>query len=57
MGEIDKGIYHKFKAKFRVKQKQLETNLMQPEITSSNLQKAINKALTMSYTSLIYGRL
>ena len=48
VGEIDKEIYQKFKSKFSDEQKQLELNLIQPKISSSNLQKAINKAIKMA---------
>ena len=48
VGEIDKEIYQKFKSKFNDEQNQLELNLIQPKISSSNLQKAINKAIKMA---------
>ena len=48
IGEIDNEIYKKFKTKYEAEEKKLESNLFSSEISSSNLQKAIDKALLMS---------
>ena len=48
MGEIDNGIYQKFKTKYREERKWFESDLNKSTITSSNLQIAIDKALKMS---------
>ena len=48
IGEIDKEIYNKFKAKYESEEKKLELNLFSSTISSSNLQIAIDKALKMS---------
>ena len=48
IGEIDKEIYIKFKAKYESEEKKLESNLFSSTISSSNLQIAIDKALKMS---------
>jgi hypothetical protein len=48
IGEIDNEIYKKFKTKYEAEEKNLQSNLFSSEISSSNLQKAIDKALKMS---------
>ena len=48
IGEIDKTIYRKFISKFNIEKVDLESNLLNSTISSSNLQKAINSALDMS---------
>ena len=48
IGEIDKEIYSKFSEKFKSDINGLELEIQNPEISSSNLQKAIEKALMMS---------
>jgi site-specific DNA recombinase len=48
IGEIEKEIYIKFKAKYESEEKKLESNLFSSTISSSNLQIAIDKALKMS---------
>ncbi len=48
IGEIDKVIYTKFSGKFKVEISEFEKEIQNPEISSSNLQKAIDKALIMS---------
>ncbi|MBU3822928.1 recombinase family protein [Flavobacteriaceae bacterium XHP0103] len=48
IGEIDIDIYKKFKAKYSQEQKELELNLSNSTISSSNLKIAINKALKIS---------
>ena len=48
IGEIDKVIYTKFSEKFKVEISKFEKEIQNPEISSSNLQKAIDKALMMS---------
>ena len=48
IGEIDKVIYTKFSEKFKVEISEFEKEIQNPEISSSNLQKAIDKSLIMS---------
>ena len=48
IGEIDNTIYKKFISKFNIEKVDLESNLLNSTISSSNLQKAINSALDMS---------
>jgi site-specific DNA recombinase len=48
IGEIDKPIYIKFISKFNIEKVDLELNLLNSTISSSNLQKAINSVLDMS---------
>jgi site-specific DNA recombinase len=48
IGEIDKPIYEKFISKFNIEKVDLESNLLNSTISSSNLQNAINTALDMS---------
>ena len=48
IGEIEKSIYTKFSKKFKVEISAFEKEIQNPEISSSNLQKAIEKALIMS---------
>ncbi len=48
IGEIDKPIYKKFIFKFNIEKVDLESNLLNSIISSSNLHKAINSALEMS---------
>lgn len=48
IGEIEKEIYTKFSEKFKKDIHDLELEIQNPEISSSNLQKAIDKALMMS---------
>ena len=48
IGEIDKTIYRKFISKFNIEKVDLESNLLNSTISSSNLQIAIDKALKVS---------
>ena len=48
IGEIEKDIYNKFSEKYRSEIKGFESEIQNPQISSSNLQKAIDKALMMS---------
>jgi site-specific DNA recombinase len=48
IGEIEKDIYNKFLGKYKSEIKAFEAEIQHPEISSSNLQKAIDKALIMS---------
>lgn len=48
IGEINNDIYSKFKAKYVQEQKDLQSNLSDATLSSSNLQTAIDKALAMS---------
>ena len=48
IGEITKDIYNKFSEKYKSEVSGLEAEIQHPEISSSNLQKAIDKALAMS---------
>ena len=48
IGEIDKTIYRKFISKFNIEKVDLESNLLNSTISSSNLQIAIDKALKIS---------
>lgn len=48
IGEINKPIYKKFISKFNIEKVDLESNLLNSTISSSNLQKAINSVLDMS---------
>ena len=48
IGEIEKDIYVKFSYRFKNEVNELEAEIQNPEISSSNLQKAIDKALMMS---------
>ena len=48
IGEIESDIYMKFKTKYKEDQKDLESNLLNSTISSSNLQIAIDKALKIS---------
>ncbi|MGJ8661469.1 MAG: recombinase family protein, partial [Bacteroidota bacterium] len=48
IGEIEKELYVKFSEKFKNEINQFNSELINPEISSSNLQKALDKALTMS---------
>ena len=48
IGEIDKTIYSKFSEKFKAEINGLVAEIKNPEFSSSNLQKAIDKALLMS---------
>ena len=48
IGEINKEIYEKFKVKYQSEISDLESNLLNSTLSSSNLQKAINKALKIS---------
>ena len=48
IGEIDKPIYEKFISKYNVEKVDLESNLLNSTISSSNLQNAINTALDIS---------
>ena len=48
IGEIDKPIYEKVISKYNVEKVDLESNLLNSTISSSNLQNAINTALDMS---------
>ena len=48
IGEIEKEIFTKFSEKFKNDIHELELEIQNPEISSSNLQKAIDKALMMS---------
>ena len=45
IGEIESDIYMKFKTKYKEDQKDLESNLLNSTISSSNLQIAIDKAM------------
>ena len=45
IGEIENDLYTKFKMKYNEDQKDLESNLLNSTISSSNLQIAIDKAL------------
>ena len=47
VGEIDIEIYNKFKSKYTVIKKEIDTSLSQSSISSSNLKKAINAALNL----------
>ena len=48
IGEIENDIYTKFNTKYKEDQKDLESNLLNSTISSSNLQIAIEKALKIS---------
>ena len=48
IGEIDKNIFKKFIAKFNSEKTDLESNLLNSTISSSNLQIAIDAALKIS---------
>jgi site-specific DNA recombinase len=48
IGEINSDIYNKFNAKYTKELKELESNLNNSTLSSSNLQIAIDKALKMS---------
>ena len=48
IGEIESDIYTKFKTKYKEDQKDLESNLLNSTISSSNLQIALDKALKIS---------
>ena len=48
IGEIEETIYKKFKIKYEEELTRLNSNLLNSEISSSNLQTAIEKALKMS---------
>jgi site-specific DNA recombinase len=48
IGDINKEIYEKFKVKYQSEINVLESNLFNSSISSSNLEKAIKKALRVS---------
>jgi|TARA_Y100000385_G_C13056750_1_gene622373 site-specific DNA recombinase len=48
IGEFEKEIYSKFKIKYEDEEITLKANLSNSTISSSNLEKAINKALKLS---------
>ena len=48
IGEINKEIYEKFKVKYQSEINDLESNLFNSSISSSNLEKAIKKALRVA---------
>lgn len=48
LGSVQKELYEKYKIKYHVELQELEKELSDPEISSSNLNKAIDKALKMS---------
>jgi site-specific DNA recombinase len=48
LGEIDKELYLKFAKKYTDEVVQFEQEILNPGLSSSNLQKAINKALLLS---------
>ena len=48
LGEIDKEIFNKFSIKYSTEIDQLNLQIQNPEISSSNLQKAIDNALKLS---------
>jgi hypothetical protein len=48
IGEIESDIFKKFNTKYKEDQKDVESNLLNSTISSSNLQMAIDKALKIS---------
>ena len=48
LGEIDSKIYNKFKGKFEGEIAELQSKIEHPELNSSNLENAIEKALELS---------
>jgi site-specific DNA recombinase len=48
IGEIENGIYKKFKTKYETEAKNLQSSIYSSTISSSNLKIAVNKALDMS---------
>jgi site-specific DNA recombinase len=49
IGEIENDIYTKINTKYKEAQRDLESNLFNSTISSSNLQMAIDKGLKISY--------
>mgnify|MGYP003312163217 CR=1 FL=1 len=53
LGELDNTIYKKFKDKYETQKDELQSKIENPSLSSSNLELAIDKALTsVSYTHL-----
>tara|TARA_B100000768_G_scaffold175186_1_gene186325 strand:+ start:1346 stop:1918 length:573 start_codon:yes stop_codon:yes gene_type:complete len=48
LGELDNTIYKKFKDKYEIQKKELESKIENPTLNSSNLEVAIDKALNLS---------
>ena len=48
LGEVDNTIYKKFKDKYETQKDELQSKIENPTVSSSNLELAIDKALTLS---------
>ncbi len=48
LGEVDNTIYKKFKEKYETQKDELQSKIENPSLSSSNLELAIDKALTLS---------
>ena len=48
LGELDSSIYKKFKDKYETQKEELQSKIENPTLSSSNLELAIDKALTLS---------
>ena len=48
LGEVDNTIYKKFKEKYETQKGELQSKIENPSLSSSNLELAIDKALTLS---------
>jgi hypothetical protein len=48
LGELDNTIYKKFKDKYETQKDELQSKIENPTLSSSNLELAIDKALTLS---------
>ena len=48
LGELDSTIYKKFKDKYETQKDELQSKIENPSLSSSNLELAIDKALTLS---------
>ena len=48
LGELDNAIYKKFRNKYETQKDELQSKIENPSLSSSNLELAIDKALTLS---------
>ena len=48
LGELDSSIYKKFKDKYETQKEELQSKIENPTLSSSNLELAIDKALSLS---------
>ena len=48
LGELDNAIYKKFKDKYETQKEELQSKIENPTLNSSNLELAIDKALSLS---------